>query len=66
MEFPCQPWFLIGSNGDGSEDRDVIHALLHVGSDNLCVLLEVCGVVLGGCLSEHAAFGGGKTVLGRL
>ena len=50
MDFPCQPWLLVGPNGDGS--GDIVHALPHVGSYGLRVLLEVCGVAVGGCLSE--------------
>lgn len=60
MDFPCQPWFLIGSSGDGSGDRDVVHEFPHVGSDGLHVLLEVYGVIGGGCLSEHTPVCGGK------
>lgn len=66
MDFSCQPRFLIGPDGDGSGDRDVVYALPHIGSDGLRVLLEVCGVVVGGCLSEYAPVSGGKAVLEHL
>lgn len=32
---------LIGPNGDGSGERDIIHPFPHVGRDGLCILLEV-------------------------
>lgn len=45
-------------------DRLTLAALADL--DGLRLLLEVCDVVLGGCLSEHALVGGGETVLVRL
>lgn len=62
VDFPCEPWFLIGLYGDGHGDHD-FYALPQVGSDGVCVLLEICGVVVRGCLSEHDPVGGGKIVL---
>lgn len=44
-------------------ETDIIHTLPHVGRVGLCVLQEVCGVIVGGCLSEHAKISGGQTVL---
>lgn len=41
MDFPCQPWFLIGPNGNGSGDYDIVQALPYVDSDSLRVLCLV-------------------------
>lgn len=45
VDLSCQLRLLIGLNSDGLCDCYIINTLGDVGSDSLCVLLEVCGVV---------------------
>ncbi|KAI3369241.1 hypothetical protein L3Q82_007790 [Scortum barcoo] len=55
VDLPCQPWLLIGPNSDGLEYCYIISALGDVGSDDICVLLEVCDVKMAACSSAAAS-----------
>ncbi|KAI7802780.1 hypothetical protein IRJ41_018385, partial [Triplophysa rosa] len=58
IDLPCHPRLLVGPQSDGLCDRYIINALVDVGSDSLCVLLEVCGVIVCGSLLKHIPVSG--------
>ena len=41
VDFACKPRFLVGSDNDRLGDCNILSALGDVGSDSLCVLLEI-------------------------
>uniref|UniRef100_A0A3Q3M0U6 Ig-like domain-containing protein n=1 Tax=Labrus bergylta TaxID=56723 RepID=A0A3Q3M0U6_9LABR len=59
----CQPWLLVSPGGDGSGGGDISNAFANVGGNSVRILLNVCVVVVGGCLLKHLPICGIKAVL---
>lgn len=63
VDLPCRPQLLVVPDCDGFGVCYNINTLGHVGSNRPCVLLRVCGVVVGGSYSKYGPVCGVETVL---